>query len=180
MPPIFSIRQGTSEDASRLAALAAQVWLHTYATEGINNDVAQYVLSEFTVEKSSKRLVQPKTTILVAEYDAHLVGFAAIQFGTPCPSCSKAVVELETLYVQEHCIGRGIGAALLRAAEVVVREQSASPLWLAVNAQNAQAIAFYLRHGYSQIGTTLFALGQGHHENLLLVGGAQLERQELR
>lgn len=171
MTPIFSIRQGTSEDAIRLAVLAAQVWLHTYATEGITADIAEYVLSEFAVEKFSKRLVHPETSIFVAEYDARMVGFAAIQFGAPCLSYPKAVVELETLYVQEHFIGRGIGAALLGAVEGMVREQSASTLWLTVNAQNARAIAFYARHGYSKVGTTHFVLGQSHHENLVLVEG---------
>ena len=35
----LSIRIGRSEDASRLAVMATQVWLHTYATEGITTNI---------------------------------------------------------------------------------------------------------------------------------------------
>jgi hypothetical protein len=44
----LDIRSGRSEDANRLAVLAAQVWLHTYATGGITADIAEYVLHELT------------------------------------------------------------------------------------------------------------------------------------
>ncbi len=164
------IRTGQPSDAHRLAVLAAQVWLHTYATNGINNETAQYVLSEFTVEKFSARPGEPETHILVAEYGECLVGFAAVKFGAACPSGAKSVVELQTLYVQEHFIGHGIGRSLLQAAETQARERSSSPLWLTVNAKNHRAIAFYARQGYSKVGTTCFVLGQGRYENHVLVG----------
>lgn len=167
----LQIRAGQASDADRLAVLAVQVWLHTYATKGINNDVAQYVLSELTVEKFSARLAEPETKMLVAECSEGLVGFAAVKFGFSCPSGARSVVELQTLYVQEHFIGQGIGRSLLEAAEAMAREQATSPLWLTVNAQNARAIAFYARQGYAKVGTAYFVLGQGRHENHVLVGG---------
>lgn len=77
---------------------------------------------------------------------------------------------MQTLYVQEHFIGQGIGRELLQSAEAQARNCSASPLWLTVNAKNARAIAFYDRQGYFRVGTTYFVLGQGRHENHVLVG----------
>jgi diamine N-acetyltransferase len=165
------IRAGQPSDASRLAVLATQVWLHTYATDGINDEIAQYVLSELTVEKFSASLGEPDTSLLVAENGECLVGFAAIKFGASCPSVAGPVVELETLYVQEHFLGHGIGRSLLQAAEARARDRSTFPLWLTVNAQNARAMAFYARQGYCKVGTTYFVLGQGLHENHVLVGG---------
>jgi hypothetical protein len=43
-------------------------------------------------------------------------------------------------------------------------------LWLAVNEKNARAIAFYAHQGYAKVGTTYFALGEGRHENHVLIG----------
>jgi hypothetical protein len=48
---MMQIRAGRTGDVDRLAVLAAQVWLHTYATDGINDEIAQYVLSELRPEK---------------------------------------------------------------------------------------------------------------------------------
>lgn len=72
--------------------------------------------------------------------------------------------------VQEHFIGQGIGKALLKAAESEARKQSSNALWLAVNARNERAIAFYDHMGYSKVGTTHFVLGDGRHENHVLIG----------
>ena len=164
------IRDGRTDDADRLAALAVQVWLHTYATEGVNHDVAHYVLSELTPEKYRQRLSDPATHIFVAEHGDSVVGFAAVKFNLQCPSRATAKVELQTLYVQEHYVGLGIGSSLLHAAEVKAREQSGSALWLTVNAQNHRAIGFYAHQGYTKVGTTYFVLGEGRHENHVLVG----------
>jgi GNAT superfamily N-acetyltransferase len=165
------IRPGKLGDARRIAVLATQVWLHTYATDGINDEIAKYILSELTVEKFSASLGDPDTNLVVAECGDCLVGFATVKFGASCPSVAGPVVELQTLYVQEHFIGQGIGRSLLQVAETKARERSASPLWLTVNAKNVRAISFYTREGYSKAGTTYFVLGEGRHENHVLVGG---------
>ena len=108
----------------------------------------------------------------MAERGECLVGFAVVKFGAPCPSGVQSAVELQTLYVQEHFIRQGIGRSLLQAAEAAARTQSGSPLWLAVNAENTRAVAFYQRQGYAKVGATYFVLGQGRHENHVLVGSA--------
>jgi len=167
----LQIRAGRLSDADRLAVLATQVWLHTYCTNGVNTEIAQYVLSELTVGRFASRLAEPQSHILIAEFQEWLVGFAAVRFGASCPSSARSAVELQTLYVQEHFIGQGIGTSLLEAAEAKAREQAVTPLWLSVNAQNARAIAFYARHGYNRVGTTYFVLGECRHENQVLIGG---------
>jgi ribosomal protein S18 acetylase RimI-like enzyme len=56
------------------------------------------------------------------------------------------------------------------AAETEAKQRSNGVLWLAVNAKNARAIAFYAHQGYAKVGTTYFALGEGRHENHVLIG----------
>ncbi len=170
MTAAFHIRAGQPADAARLAVLATQVWLHTYATEGISDDIAHYVGAELTPDEYAATLDDPDSHVLVAEQGAHLVGFAVLQFGLPCPADGQSTAELQTLYVQEHFTGRGVGHALLQAAQAKARGRAACALWLTVNAQNARAIAFYARQGYEKIGTTHFVLGHGHHENHVLIG----------
>ena len=168
----LQVRAGHLGDAGRLAVLGAQVWLHTYATDGVNDEIAQYVLSEFSAEKFSMLLRGPETCLLVAEYGGCLVGYACVKLGAASPYGGKSVAELGTLYVQEHFIGLGIGRSLLLAAETEALERAATPLWLTVNARNARAIAFYARQGYAKLGTTHFVLGKDHHENHVLLGAA--------
>ena len=144
--------------------------MHTYATGGINRDIAQYVLSELTPERYLALLKEPAIHLFVAEHNENLVGLAVVKFGVQCPAGAGSAVELQALYVQEHFIGQGVGKALLRAAEAKAREQSGSALWLTVNAKNARAIAFYEHQGYSKVGTAYFVLGEKRHENHVFIG----------
>ena len=99
------------------------MWLHTYATDGINDETAQYLLSEFTPEKYLQTPSGPATHFFVAEHDENLVGFAVVKVGIACPTGASSDVELQTLYVQEHYIGHGVGKSLLQAAEARARKQ---------------------------------------------------------
>lgn len=175
MHPRFRIRSGRAEDADLLAVLASQVWLHTYATEGVTEEIARYVLSELTPRKYTEILNEPGSRLFVAEYDQGRVGFAVVRFGVPCPSGGSSTAELQTLYVQEHFMGRGIGKSLLHEAEAKAREQGHPTLWLTVNARNAKAIEFYAQQGYSQVGITHFVLGEQRHENHVLAGSDALK-----
>lgn len=164
------IRAGRAEDADRLAVLAAQVWLHTYATDGITSDIAEYVLCELTPHRYSALLSEPASHVFVAEHGESLVGFSVVKLGVPCPGGSDSAAELKSLYVQEHFIGQGVGKLLLQAAEATAREYLNTALWLMVNAKNSRAIAFYARQGYSKVGTAFFVLGAGRYENHVLIG----------
>ena len=172
-----SVRNAIPSDAERLAALGMQVWLHTYATNGISQDIASYVLMEFTAAKMSALLADPSAVVLVAEAAGCLAGYATLQLDMPCPSDSTATVELATLYIQAHFSRQGLGTRLLARAEQAVRDRAGSALWLTVNAHNATAISFYTAHGYTKIGTAYFSLGNTQHENHVLVSQAALPEQ---
>ena len=170
MPLDFLVRAASPADAQNLAALATQVFLHTYATDGISQAISGHVMETFTAARFSALIGDPRATVWVAELHAHLIGFSVLMMATPCPDEARSTAELTTLYVQEHFIGKGIGSALLARATELAAERTGAPLWLTVNAANAPAIAFYARRGLRQIGVAWFQLGDAKHENQVLIG----------
>ncbi|RQO45145.1 hypothetical protein DBV14_24145 [Variovorax sp. KBW07] len=167
--PQISVRSAVEADAHTLAALAIQVWLGTYATEGVNDLLARYVLETFTPAKFAGWVKDADACLLVAEVDEHLVGYALLRFGAMQPLVSEAGAELCTLYVQEPFTGAGVGSALLSKAVSSVRERTGTDaLWLSVNVKNRRACGFYEKHGFAEKGRTHFVLGEGRHENLVL------------
>jgi diamine N-acetyltransferase len=166
-----SLRLAVPADAQAMAVLATQVWLHTYATQGISAEIAHYVLAELTPARFSASLGDPHRQSLLAVNGEDLMGMAVLQQGAACPAAGcNAAVELQTLYVSAHFVGRGVGSWLLRDAERSAQAKAGSALWLAVNAQNSKAINFYRHRGYHQVGTTWFTLGAAQYENHVLVG----------
>ena len=170
MSPIYRIRHAQPEDVPRLAVLAAQVWMHTYATQGVSTAIADYVLTELTPQAFVAKLGNPEITVLVAERDVHLLGLAVVQSGVVCASSPVATMELATLYVQAHSKGQGIGSRLLYDARALAAAHVGSGLWLTVNAQNVAAIGFYTHHNFQQVGTADFVLGGVAHENWVMLG----------
>ena len=173
MSATWTLRPAVVSDANRLAVLAAQVWTHTYCQQGINQDIADYVLSSLTPAAFLAMLNQPQLRLSVVEQDGFLLAYAlmdtASSTGLNMADCSQPAygVELATLYVQAHAAGQGIGSALLQHAEQLAASQQAR-LWLKVNAENSQAIRFYEKHAYQRLGDWYFELGEGRYLNYLM------------
>ncbi len=165
----MQIRPACLEDAQNLAALAIQVWLHTYATEGIRDALSAYVLATFTPEAFRRRMGEPSHGLLVAEENGHLVGYADVDFDAPREDVPGVCTELATLYVQEHFAGRGIGTRLMAACAEEARRRNGDPtFWLSVYHRNAKALAFYRKHGFTERGAFDFEFGGERHRNLVL------------
>lgn len=169
---MITLRPAIEADCAKLATLAMQVWLHTYARRGISQAIANYVLAELTPEKYAERLTDPNSHLTIAEHEANLVGIVRTHRGPPWPDAKpeQGQIELATLYVQAPYTRQGIGEQLLKSAEHHAAQHSQHPLWLTVNAQNPNAIAFYHKMGYQKIGTTFFKMEDGEHENHVLLG----------
>ena len=87
------VRPGRHEDTKTLSALAIQVWLHTYATEGVSSVIASYVLSEFTPERFAALLSESSSGVFVAEHGKHLLGYAVVRASAACPISSVSLAQ---------------------------------------------------------------------------------------
>lgn len=162
------IRLAQPIDAPRLAVLATQVWTHTYAKQGINDEIALYVLNNLTPDYFLQCMQQASQQLWVAENKQHLLALALVDTESACPVSQHSHVELKTLYVQAHFSGQGLGTALLHQAERLAADRQ-QPLWLSVNAQNNKAMQFYHQHQYQQHGEIFFDLGQSRHKNWVML-----------
>jgi hypothetical protein len=105
------IRTARVDDAACIAVLATQVWLHTYATQGISAVISHYTRTQLIPEKYLALLDDPLARLWVAELDGYLIGFAVVKFDAPCPVHAPVSAELQTLYVQGILWGRALGGS---------------------------------------------------------------------
>jgi GNAT superfamily N-acetyltransferase len=161
-----TLRDAVAEDALCLSVLAMQVFLDTYATQGIRPAIAREVLSGYSQAVFSQDLVDLQARLVCAERAGHLVGFAHVTLGARhalAPMGTQA--ELLRLYVQEPFTGRGVGTRLLAQAEQAARAAGATVLWLTPWVHNHRALQFYCRRGYQDHGLTHFTFEGESHEN---------------
>lgn len=87
------------------------------------------------------------------------VGYAKLKLGSPPPGGQhKHADQLQKIYVLRSFVGRGVGAALMQPIIGAAR-QRASFLWLDVLRENARAIEFYQRFGFSALGEDTYTIG---------------------
>ena len=157
------IRAASRQDCLNLAALSIQVWLDTYAREGVRAVIADYVMSNFTRQQFEQLLQHPGYRTLVCVDDDHLLGYVVVNLESTFERSAHGF-EIDTLYVQPQQQGRGVGRQLL--AEVV--RLYGERFWLSTWIHNEAAIGFYNRLGFAEIGRLDFHLGDERHENLVL------------
>jgi ribosomal protein S18 acetylase RimI-like enzyme len=145
-------------DASSLAALSIEVWLGTYIKRGVTAFFADYVLGHFTPENLAVWIADGNERMFVSENTEGIDGYIRITTGVGAPVTGCSDTELTTLYVQPRHHGEGIGRGLLTHARKDCAHRSVPSLWLAVNAENAAALAFYRRLGATRVGQTHFQI----------------------
>lgn len=161
-------RAATPQDALSIGVLGMQVFLDTYATEGIRDSIAQEALDAFWPDAISEIISRPDALIVVAEVNHHLVGFAQVALRADHELIGdSSAAELQRLYVQERFTGRGVGYKLLQSAEEYARSGGASLLWATVWIGNERALGFYPRQGYEYLGRTFYTFQKETHENRL-------------
>lgn len=162
------IRPATPDDASSLAAISLEVWFNTYVRDGVNAFFADYALAEFTTSRFRDILARDTETIWVSQNAVGIDGFLRMSSNSPAPVDASSDLEITTLYVQPRHHGRGVGKRLLETGLQHCRDAGQTSTWLAVNAENARATAFYLANGFEMVGQTHFRIGDQAYLNHVL------------
>lgn len=162
------VRVGTPADAAAIAALAIQVFLDTYATEGVRDDLAREAFDTYGTHRFDERLREPHRRCLLAEEHASagLLGFAEVRLDTrAAPDGGVTGAELVRLYVQPRWQHAGLGRRLLREAEDAAAAAGAAHLWLTAWSGNDRARAFYAALGYEDVGESRITFQGRAYEN---------------
>lgn len=154
------IRHATSEGATLLASFAAQAFADTYREISDAQEIADYMAEHFRPEVMAGVIADPACTVLLAEVDGRLAGYAILK-SEPAPVCvtGPAPLKLWRIYLGAGFIGQGLGARLMKAVHEQARRRGAQTLWLGVYDRNVRAVEFYERFGFVKVGGQEFLFG---------------------
>src|SRR5437868_12710878 len=126
-----TIRRATNADAALLAELGARTFYETFAADNTPEDMAAYLAEAFTTEQLATELADSNRNFLIVDIDGRAGGYAQLRVGD-VPSCVSGAqpIELARLYVAQEWLGRGVGAALMRACLDEARAAGYQTMWL--------------------------------------------------
>jgi [ribosomal protein S18]-alanine N-acetyltransferase len=103
-------------------------------------------------------LASPSSALMVARHAGTTAGYALVLFRS-----NSEVARLYSIAVAPEAGRRGIGVALLAAAEAATRARKCTILRLEVHEKNAAAISRYRKAGYAPFGRHLaYYADRGH------------------
>jgi diamine N-acetyltransferase len=163
---MIDFRRASKTDALCLGILSTQVFLDTYATSGINADLAHEALQIHSPAAFETRLANNDVEITLArQVDGSLVGYVDLQFNSQCPAPGMLGPEVLRLYIQKPFQRQGLGKALLAVAENRARSVQGSSVWLTAWVGNVDALAFYPKVGYNDVGATQYTINGINYDN---------------
>ncbi len=139
MTPQAQLRPAVAADLNAILALER-------ATENAPHwPLASYAA---VLDAGQEGTVAPRRCLIVAYYEAMLVGFA-VGLITPAPN---RIAELESVVVASAARRAGLGRALCAAVLAWCRSHGATELVLEVRAASTGAIALYASLGFTETG----------------------------
>jgi ribosomal protein S18 acetylase RimI-like enzyme len=166
----IEIREARLSDLNNLAILKQQVWISTYATDGLIDVYSKYVLSEYSVENVQRAIEDKSKLTLLAVKNNCILGCVEILLTPQCPITRvDPCIEISTFYILEKFQRIGIGKRLLGECIDKIKRMNHNKVWLTVYYKNQNAIDFYLKQNFKQIGETDFILGKDKHKNYIMI-----------
>lgn len=137
------VRTTDIADASVLSVLATEVWLDTYAREGVSPSYAAHPHERYSVAAFKQSLQAADEQTLVCTHGPFVLGYAKLLSGCALTAPEHGTLELATLYVRRHHKRQGIGRKSLKQALALASDAGHPALFLTVHHANHDAIGFY-------------------------------------
>jgi len=151
---MLKIRPITYQEIEELSKLAMKLLSEPNASD--NNIIINEENRKYWIEIVSNILSRDRNSIVVAELDSRIVGYAVFNRNASEPfKVKEKWAYISDLYVEKEYRKREIGTKILEYIENLSREKNVKKIRLIVWKNNEIAIKFYEKNGFKIVGYLL-------------------------
>lgn len=166
---MITIRICTKQDIFMLSDLFAKTFADTFRGTTSDKNLENFLKIAYQPEKLEEEMDNPDSTFYFTYVDGELAGYLKVNFGNAqAVGRDLTAGELERIYVQKEFQGRGVGHFLMEQALKLVHDAGKEYIWLGVWEHNMRALEFYKGHGFYQIGSHDFPVGDDIQTDIIL------------
>lgn len=151
---MLRIELATTQDIETLTNLEIVTYRETYLETIGTKDVETRIIQKFGPDKQLIEISEPNRKIFIAWVGTEAIGFTQVLLP------GKNVAWLEALYVKKCFQGQGIGEKLFKKCIETAQMSKYSIIQLHVYDKNLQAIRFYLKYKFKEIGKKSFIISE--------------------
>ncbi len=159
------------EHAATLALVGGATFLDAYAGVLDGESIVAHCQKHHTAEVYRHYFRDAQTFVWLAtvEPGGAPIGYAMLTApDLPLMDLTDSDIELKRIYVLTRYQRFGVGARLLNCAKDQAIGMGKSRLLLGVYAENARALAFYRKNGFTQVGERTFQVGRSTFHDLVM------------
>ena len=149
------IKVCSQEQIAKVADLAREIWQEHYVPI-VGQEQVSYMLERFQSQKAIAQQIAQGYEYYLLDKDGQDEGYAAV-----VPDLSQACLLLSKIYVRRSARGCGLGKKALKYVESICRQRGIKTIWLTVNKNNNESIAWYSQMGFTNAGSTVQDIGSG-------------------
>ncbi len=161
---MISVKKATEEDYQSIVAIGkvAVEEAHRDSTSAENLNV--YLEKHYNDDAIREELADPDNIYHITSYNGKPVGFSKIILNTKEPGIKAAnVAKLDRIYLLKEFYGLKLGLELLNFNIGVAGKNKQLGIWLYTWTGNKRAIDFYLKTGFTIIGSHKFYVTETHY-----------------
>lgn len=150
-------RQVISEkEIAEVVDLAREIWCEHYVSI-VGRDQVDYMLEKFqSVSVIGDELARKHEYFLISDAGQRVAGYIGV-----APGVNESELQISKIYIQKQLRGHGLGRKSLLFIEDICRQRGVTKIWLTVNRNNSDSIAWYERMGFMNVGPTVKDIGGG-------------------
>jgi ribosomal protein S18 acetylase RimI-like enzyme len=163
-------RQARPADAQDLAAFGSESFVEAYGYSVKPGDLTLHVLRTYSEELQLEELSDPNSWTILAGREGSIVGAALLRASSPPAELVPELnwTEIARFYVSQPYWKTGVSTDLMVATLLSIRERLSEVVWLQVWEHAGQAIRFYRKWGFLEVGEAPFRLGTEVQRDLVM------------
>ena len=166
----FIIRPIEESDMDRLSTLSRLTFSESFARFNTTENMRTYMDAAYTIPQLTYEWQQMENEFFLAIYEGTPVGYLKLTHQLPPAELNikDASLEIARIYVLKSHQKRGIGQAFMRNTLAIAQKKKYTFIWLGVATYNPNAIAFYQKCGFKELGRKPFVLGTDIQMDILM------------
>jgi ribosomal protein S18 acetylase RimI-like enzyme len=140
---------------AEIGELAREIW-EEYYVPIIGQKQVDYMLENFQSKRAVTEQLGKGYEYFIVACNGEGSGYLAV-----VPDKNEPKLMISKLYVRKAERGSGIGKDMLLFVESLAISRGIKTLWLTVNKNNVQSIAWYSRMGFTNVGPIVIDIGGG-------------------
>ncbi|MCR6847725.1 GNAT family N-acetyltransferase [Bacillus sp. IBL03825] len=156
----MTIKKCTLEDLHKLQEISYETFDETFKHQNSPENMNAYLEKALNLKQLEKELANLSSQFYFMYFNNEVAGYVKVNTNdAQSEEMGDESLEIERIYIKSTFQKHGLGKHLLNRAIEIAIEHNKKKIWLGVWEKNENAIAFYKKMGFVQVGADSFYMG---------------------